>query len=66
MGGWSTRELLSILEGLEGLHVVGGDVVEVAPIYDNVGETTTLAAAEVVKTLIQLMVDMPVSSKKPN
>ena len=26
MGGWSTRELLSILDGLEGLHVIGADV----------------------------------------
>jgi agmatinase len=62
VGGWSTRELLSILEGLEGLNIIGGDVVEVAPVYDNVGETTVLAAAEVAKTLIQLMVDMPVKS----
>ncbi|KAG6997848.1 agmatinase 1 [Physcia stellaris] len=47
VGGWSTRELLSILDGLAGLHVVGADVVEVAPIYDNAGETTVLAAADV-------------------
>jgi agmatinase len=26
VGGWSTRELLSILDGLEGLEVVGADV----------------------------------------
>lgn len=26
VGGWSTRELLTILDGLEGLEVVGGDV----------------------------------------
>lgn len=26
VGGWSTRELLSILDGLEGLDVVGADV----------------------------------------
>jgi agmatinase len=28
VGGWSTRELLSILDGLEGLEVVGADVGE--------------------------------------
>lgn len=39
------------------------DVVEVAPIYDNPGETTTLAAAEVVHSLIALMVDTPVKGK---
>ncbi|RII16897.1 hypothetical protein CUC08_Gglean003345 [Alternaria sp. MG1] len=56
VGGWTTRELLSILDGLEGLDVIGADVVEVAPIYDNPGETTVLAAAEVVHSLIALMV----------
>ncbi|KAH6862081.1 hypothetical protein B0T12DRAFT_391773 [Alternaria alternata] len=55
VGGWTTRELLSILDGLEGLDVIGADVVEVAPIYDNPGETTVLAAAEVVHSLIALM-----------
>ncbi|ELQ44105.1 arginase family protein [Pyricularia oryzae] len=62
-GGWSTRELLSILDGLTGLSVVGADVVEVAPVYDNVGETTVLAAAEVGMSLLGLMVDTPVKSK---
>ena len=38
VGGWSTRELLSVLEGLEGVNVIGADVVEVAPICDNLGE----------------------------
>ncbi|KAF1965300.1 Arginase/deacetylase [Bimuria novae-zelandiae CBS 107.79] len=62
VGGWSTRELLSILDGLTGLEVVGADVVEVAPIYDNPGETTVLAAAEVVQYLLALMVAQPVKS----
>ncbi|KAK4543719.1 hypothetical protein LTR36_005364 [Oleoguttula mirabilis] len=62
-GGWTTRELLTILDGLSGMQVIGGDVVEVAPIYDNPGETTTLAAAEVVRSLITLMVDTPVKGK---
>ncbi|KAH7395277.1 arginase family protein [Phaeosphaeria sp. MPI-PUGE-AT-0046c] len=60
VGGWSTRELLTILDGLEGLEVVGADVVEVAPIYDNPGEVTVLAAAEVALSLIGLMVKTPV------
>lgn len=34
--------------------------VEVAPVYDNAGETTVLAAAEVVQSLIRLMVRRPV------
>ncbi|KAJ9199077.1 hypothetical protein DTO164E3_4781 [Paecilomyces variotii] len=59
-GGFTTRELLSILDGLSGLPVIGADVVEVAPIYDNAGETTTLAAAEVARSLLTLMVEKPV------
>ncbi|CBF79867.1 hypothetical protein AN7669.2 [Aspergillus nidulans FGSC A4] len=59
-GGFTTRELLSILDALRGLPVVGGDVVEVAPIYDTMAETTTLAAAEVAHSLLGLMIDTPV------
>ncbi|MCJ1314127.1 hypothetical protein MMC25_007807 [Agyrium rufum] len=62
VGGWTTRELLTILEGLAGLRVIGADVVEVAPIYDNPGETTLLAAAEVVHYLANLMAAMPVAA----
>ncbi|OTB19114.1 hypothetical protein K445DRAFT_313989 [Daldinia sp. EC12] len=59
-GGWSSRELLTILDGLNGLDIIGGDVVEVAPIYDTAGQTTALAAAEIAFSLIELMVDNPV------
>ncbi|KIW91160.1 agmatinase [Cladophialophora bantiana CBS 173.52] len=64
VGGWTTRELLSILDGLEGLKIVGADVVEVAPIYDNPGETTVLAAGEVAHRLMSLMVETPVKPLK--
>lgn len=63
VGGWTTRELLSILDGLEGLKVIGADVVEVAPIYDNPGETTVLAAAEVAHSLMSLMIETPVKPR---
>lgn len=63
-GGFTTRELLTILDGLSGIEIIGADVVEVSPIYDNPGETTGLAAAEVVRSLIQLMADMPVKALK--
>jgi len=36
--------------------------VEVAPIYDNAGETTVLAAAEIVHSLLSLMVSKPVQA----
>lgn len=63
VGGWSTRELLWVLDGLRGLAVVGADVVEVAPAYDSVAEITVLAAAEIVKSLLGLMVEVPVVDK---
>jgi agmatinase len=31
-GGWTTRELLTVLDALTGIEVVGADVVEVAPV----------------------------------
>ena len=46
-GGWTTRELIRILRGIEGLNVVGADIVEVSPAYDGAAETTALAAAQV-------------------
>ncbi|KAF3939379.1 Guanidinobutyrase [Dactylella cylindrospora] len=64
VGGWSTRELLRILEGLEGLKIIGADVVEVSPSYDTNGEITALAAAEVVRSFVQLMVKTPVPAPK--
>ncbi|KAF1840881.1 Arginase/deacetylase [Cucurbitaria berberidis CBS 394.84] len=46
-GGWTTRELIRILRGIEGMNVIGADIVEVSPAYDGSAETTALAAAQV-------------------
>jgi agmatinase len=46
-GGWTTRELIRILRGIEGMNVVGADIVEVSPAYDGASEATGLAAAQV-------------------
>lgn len=51
-GGWTSREIIRILRGLEGLNVVGADVVEVSPAYDGPGEQTALVAAQVVYEII--------------
>lgn len=45
--GWSTRELRTIIRGLDGLFIVSADIVEVAPAYDTNAELTTMAAADV-------------------
>ncbi|KAL2848909.1 arginase family-domain-containing protein [Aspergillus pseudoustus] len=55
-GGWSTGELIKILRGIEGLNLVGADVVEVSPVYQGAGEETTFAAAQVVYELLTSMV----------
>ncbi len=44
IGGLTSREVLEILRGLNGLDVVGGDVVEVAPQYDPTSNTAHAAA----------------------
>ncbi|CAJ2510103.1 Uu.00g060030.m01.CDS01 [Anthostomella pinea] len=55
-GGWTTRELIRVLRGIEGLNLVGADVVEVAPAYQGNGEETALAAAQVVYEMLSSMV----------
>jgi len=55
-GGWTTRELIRILRGIEGLNVVGADVVEVSPAYQGAGEETALAGAQVVYEILSSMV----------
>jgi len=53
-GGLTSRELLALLRGLDGLDLVGGDVVEVAPAYDH-AEITANAAAHVAFDLVSLL-----------
>lgn len=44
VGGLAPREVQQILRGLDGLDVVGGDVVEVAPQYDTSTATAQIGA----------------------
>jgi agmatinase len=44
VGGLTPREALSILRGLAGANIIGGDVVEVAPQYDATTNTAHVAA----------------------
>ncbi|PMD00941.1 arginase family protein, partial [Brevibacterium paucivorans] len=52
-GGMTSRELLNSIRGLQGLNVVGAEIVEVAPAYDH-AEITGLAAAQVGYELLSL------------
>ncbi|KAF2460927.1 Ureohydrolase [Lineolata rhizophorae] len=55
-GGWTTRELIRILRGLEGLNVIGADIVEVSPPFDTNAEVTAVAAAQVAFEIVTSMV----------
>ena len=45
IGGITTVEALELLRGLRGLNLVGGDVVEVAPPFDQTGNTALVGAS---------------------
>lgn len=55
MGGFSSKELLSLVRKLKGLNIVGADVVEVCPAYDNSAQTTALLASTLCYELLTLM-----------
>ena len=44
VGGLTPREAQALLQGLAGLDVIGGDVVEIAPQYDATTNTTQVGA----------------------
>ena len=52
-GGLTSHQAMAILRGLQGIDVVGMDVVEVAPMFD-VGEITSLAAAHLAMEMLYL------------
>ena len=52
-GGLSTHQALEIIRGLEGINIVGMDIMEVAPAYD-VGEITALAGASMAAEILCL------------
>jgi len=54
VGGLTTREGLDLLRGLAGIHIVGGDVVEVAPPYDATANTAH-AGAQMLFEILSLM-----------
>ncbi|MFZ2012708.1 MAG: agmatinase [Nocardioides sp.] len=59
MGGLNSRELLHVLRRLDGLDIIGADVVETAPDYDH-AEITCVAAATVAFDMVTLMSKTPV------
>ncbi|MCP3689758.1 MAG: agmatinase [Gammaproteobacteria bacterium] len=54
IAGISSREMVNIIRGLQGLNLVAADIVEVAPAYDH-AEITALAAATIGFEMINLI-----------
>ena len=54
IAGITSRELIGIIRGLQGLNLVAADVVEVAPAYDH-AEITSLAAATIAFEMVNLV-----------
>jgi agmatinase len=66
-GGLTSRELQLLLRAMDGLNVVGADVVEVAPAYDH-AELTALAAAGMAYEVLGLLarrIQRPCPGDKP-
>jgi len=57
VGGLTPREVLAILRGVAGAHVIGGDVVEVAPQYDATTNTAQVAAQVLFTELCLIALD---------
>jgi agmatinase len=55
-GGWTTRELKRFIKDLEGINLVGADIVEVSPPYVTAAEVTCIAAADLVVDIMALIV----------
>lgn len=55
VGGLTSYEALALVRGLRGLDLVGGDVVEVSPLYDGPGQITALLAATLLFELLCLL-----------
>lgn len=61
IGGWSTRELMAVVRGLSkaGAHIIGADVAELSPTYDDASQTTAVAVAQLAFELLQWMIKVP-------
>jgi len=54
IGGLTTLEAQHLIRGLEGLNLIGGDVVEVSPPFDPTGNTALVGATMMFEILCVL------------
>ena len=45
-----------LIRGLEGINLIGADIVEVSPPYDTMAEVTCIAATDLLVDIMALMV----------
>lgn len=55
VGGLTSYEALCLVRALQGLNLVGADIVEVAPLYDGPGQVTALLAANLLFEMVSLL-----------
>ena len=55
VGGLTSYEAIALVRGLQGLRLVGADVVEVCPPYDGPGQVTSLLAANLLFELVSVL-----------
>jgi guanidinopropionase len=58
VGGFTTFQAQQLLRGLRGLHIVGGDVVEVSPPFDPTGLTAYAGATMLFEILCSMAEDV--------
>jgi agmatinase len=63
VGGLTPREALAIVRGIAGAHVIGADVVEVAPQYDATTNTAHVAAQMLFTELCLVALDPKFKSR---
>lgn len=62
-GGFLVREMRRIIRSLRDYHLVGADVVEVSPPYDNPAQITSITAADLIYEIMSMMVKRGVPSE---
>jgi agmatinase len=65
VGGLTPREALAIVRGIAGAHIVGADVVEVAPQYDATTNTAHVAAQMLFTELCLVAMDPRFRPREP-
>jgi len=61
-GGLSTRHILDILRGIEGLEIVAADIVEYSPKFDSNARTTAFTSAILIKEIMGIIAQFVTSA----